>query len=672
MEACTLALYQKNIFRVTGLSVDATSKEISRQVQRLQMIKDSGLGRVNGPRPAFGLAVPPTTDEIRAALARMREPEHRIIDEFFWYWPEEFGASREDPAIQALLAGDSECASRLWAYREKCGSDVARHNLAVMFHMNAVDCTGYHTISKLDRMVEEQIQEYWLNSFERWEKLIESDQLWNILIKRVVFLNDQALTTGFIRRMRRMLPQALDRINAEAALKFGEQGRLDWAKTHVNFLRREHHGLDEMDGTIELILSPSRKRLEQQLRSANNQSKKNPTQGALVASQIILSSELLMAVYDVFYSRDDAQRVELFDQVAVTVTNLLIAYQHESGDNPLFVELLKKTLQFSSSQPTQERLLNNIAIGKNNIAQSLLAKAQTSLNNIKSASINPFIKLKRIQDEIEVLIPPLAANVEQNSNAYSALLNDISITLRALSDELCTSAGDIETALLALRMAARMAVDPLLKRLIEKDQDDFEQIQRELIEENLAEKLYGNCHINVGMDEYELTQEFIRYNATKISLDSITRIRFGINKTLRINYDVEVTNKVHRIHFKRKLFCQSNAQALQNYKELVASLEHKIIPNLVIRLAHDVKSGRRGIKIGPLLLRSEAVTCETGELIWKQQHYISYDDLVVTNFEEEVRASDRTNTRINFKIDKRLIWNAAILDDLVNSIKNLR
>ena len=114
MDACTLDLYKKNIFRITGLSVDATSKEVSRQVQKLQMLEDMGGSDAAGPQPAFALAGKRSSDEIRDALSRMKEPEHRLIDEFFWFWPEEFGASKDDAAIQAMLSGDEKGAYQLW------------------------------------------------------------------------------------------------------------------------------------------------------------------------------------------------------------------------------------------------------------------------------------------------------------------------------------------------------------------------------------------------------------------------------------------------------------------------------------------------------------------------------------------------------------------------------
>ena len=118
MEACTLELYKKNIFRITGLPVDATTKEIARQAQKLQMQEEMG-GMITGSKPAFALQIDPTSEEIRAALSRMKEPQHRLVDEFFWYWPEKFGESKNDPAIQAMMSGDAKGAINIWRQRQQ-------------------------------------------------------------------------------------------------------------------------------------------------------------------------------------------------------------------------------------------------------------------------------------------------------------------------------------------------------------------------------------------------------------------------------------------------------------------------------------------------------------------------------------------------------------------------
>ena len=67
---------------------------------------------------AFALNPPPSVDKIREAIARLKDPEKRLIDEFFWFWPDRFGESAKDPALQAVDQGDQNTAYQLWIERE--------------------------------------------------------------------------------------------------------------------------------------------------------------------------------------------------------------------------------------------------------------------------------------------------------------------------------------------------------------------------------------------------------------------------------------------------------------------------------------------------------------------------------------------------------------------------
>ncbi len=468
IEACTLELYQKNIFRITSLPVDATSKEVARQVQKLQMMEEMSGGE-SISSAAFPLAPPPTNDQVRQALARMKEPEHRLVDEFFWYWPERFGESKNDLAIQAVLAGDGQKAVDLWVERENEGSIVAKHNLAIMFHMFAVDWTNHHVVYDIDTGRDEKIEGYWSDAFMRWEKLADSDDLWECLKDRVRSLEDEALTTGFVRRMRRVLPQGLDRVNAEAALKFAEQGQMDWAKFHVDFMRETNQGHDDVESTAELVLEPTKKRVEQRLQAARNDVEKRPEKGTQVAADLMAHCEPLMSLFDLFHGAESHQRNDLFDAVAETVVSSLVAYQKATSDNQAFVELLKKAMTFATGSHIRERLIKNIAIGENNLAGQQLGPFFQSLQQIMDSSQRPSVKLQQVRSQILPQLPTLAGNLGAASQAYRELLDSVALAIRSISIDAHNDHQDFQTAEAAIQLALKLAVDPENKRRIQGD-----------------------------------------------------------------------------------------------------------------------------------------------------------------------------------------------------------
>lgn len=468
MEACTLALYQKNIFRVTGLPVDATSKEVSRQAQKLQMLEEYS-GGTTGHQAAFPLSVPPTTDEIRAALSRMKEPEHRIVDEFFWYWPEEFGASKSDPAIQSLLAGDADGAIRLWVDREKGGSCVALHNMAIMYHMYAVDWTNYQLSDGVKSEVEEKIKGYWKESFERWEKLVHEDRFWNLLKERIRSLNDEALTTGFVRRMLKELPDALDRINAEAALRLAEQGSIESARFHVNFMRDTHQGLDNVDGTSEMVLEPTKKRVEQHLKTSLSQANADPKRGSELAASVMAQCKPLMGIFDLFHGKEAHQRSELFDEVAESVLILLVGHQRATGDNGTFVNLMEQALAFATGIGVRERIIENISIARGNLEGDMVAPIFEILHLISESATTADRKLKRIHNEVLGQLASVESKLGRGSTTYRELADSVALAVREISIAAHNDSRDFHTANAAIGLALSICRSPEIKERIESD-----------------------------------------------------------------------------------------------------------------------------------------------------------------------------------------------------------
>jgi hypothetical protein len=467
-EACTLELYKNNIFRITGLHVDATAKEITRQAQKLQMLEEMG-GGAAGQAPAFAPAVAPTSDEIRGALSRMREPQHRIVDEFFWYWPEEFGASKNDPAIQAMMSGDTDGAVNHWRRREKEGSLVAKHNMAVMYHMYAVDWSLHQISYETDPNEEKAIKVYWRKAFERWEALVDSDEIRDILKQRILSLNDEALTTGFVRRFLAQLPQAFDQVNAEAALKLAEQNRMDWARFHVDLMRETHQGLDDVDATAEMILAPTMARVEQHLNFFERQSNQEPHNGVEFAQQLLDRCWPMMNLFDLFHGSDAHQRNDLFDRVAEMILKMVIGHQRATNDNETFLVALNSALNFATSPTLRERIIKNISIAEGNLQENAIVPIFERLTLISESQLDPKAKLYKINQTVIPLLPDVASKLFNSPAVLNQVYDSIALVLRSISVDANNLSQDMNTAQVAILLAQKIVKKPELRERINQD-----------------------------------------------------------------------------------------------------------------------------------------------------------------------------------------------------------
>jgi len=90
-------IYRVNAFRMLGLPVNASPKEVSSHIRKLDLTER--YGDIEHHKSSF-LAPGSAGDREarREAQQRLLDPELRFVDEFFWFWPLR-DSSSEDEAI---------------------------------------------------------------------------------------------------------------------------------------------------------------------------------------------------------------------------------------------------------------------------------------------------------------------------------------------------------------------------------------------------------------------------------------------------------------------------------------------------------------------------------------------------------------------------------------------
>ena len=475
LNSAHLRMYRENAFRVTGLSIDATKKEAKRRSDELKMMQEAG--HVHGSNSAaFALDPPPSVDDIREAMQRLEEPEQRLIDEFFWFWPTNLGESANDPAIQAIFSGDSSKAYEIWASGEDdpVTGFIATHNMAIMFHLIALDWTIYHIAAEIDADREEKIKNYWKESLHRWEKVVSDDRIWDTLKNRIRNADDARLTTGFARRMSDTLPDALDKINAEAALQFAEQQRLDWATIHIAFMNESHQGLDNVEKTAALVLTPTRNRVLQHITTAKEQAAVNPGGAHEIAEKLLDHAEPLEELFELFHGKDSHHKTELFDEVASTANEIIVVYRNKaSGDANVALPLYRRALQLATSIDIRQQIQKNITFGSNVIKGATLQPVYDRLKIIQDSKASA----KSRFNDAKLLIAELAKLAEKEgaeSELYTDLADTMAIVLRSIAITANNDEKDPNTSQEAIALAKKLAKD---RQLIERIDSDLATVR---------------------------------------------------------------------------------------------------------------------------------------------------------------------------------------------------
>ena len=463
LDAATKSLFRKNAFRITGLRVDATSREVTRHVDKLKLMEELGQGQ-NAHTGVFALKPPPSLDEIRDALQKLKDPEQRLIDEFFWFWPEDFSLKEPDEGILAVQRGAADQAVAFWSPREETPTNgvVAQHNLAVLYHLCAVEWESHAIHAEPDETRRRQTEQYWKGSLRRWEALLADDHFWKILASRIRQIGDARLKTDFAPRMRVSLPDALNRVNVELALAYAAAGKLDQARRHVRFIRETHRGWASVETAAKAALAPATARLKHHIQQAKEVAETNPAKAQDATNTLISQAQPLLDIFDLIFGEQEHSEKDLLDEAATACVNCSVAYQRKTGDNATFLSLLERTLPLADSVEARRRIEGNIGIAKGNLAYA-------NLKAIQDTPAHPKSKLQRLRAEVLPLLEDLKKRLGASSESVTQLSDSVAIALRGISIEAYNNHQDFTTALDAIQSAQTHAQDPELKRKISED-----------------------------------------------------------------------------------------------------------------------------------------------------------------------------------------------------------
>jgi tetratricopeptide (TPR) repeat protein len=476
LDAATKDLFRKNAFRITGLPVDATARDVAKHSEKLKMLAELGQN-LHVQSGYFSLKPAPSLDDIRDATQKLKDPEKRMVDEFYWFWPEEFGKSQSDPAMEAVKTGDSNAAIKIWDAREngEVPSVIAKHNLALAYHIRALDWENYCIKNEVDAERREKINGYWKGAFNRWQSLATDDRLWEMVSARIRQLNEPNLTTGFARRMRATLPQALGKINAELALALAESGKVELAHLHIRFMRGTSQDLDNVEKIAELVLTPARNRLKDRIQRAEEVAKKNPQDTASAAKELLHQAQCAAFLFDLFFGKDGDFRNDLFDEVAAVCNRLQVAYHNATDDDKTCLEILSSVLPLATSIEIRQQIEKNIAALRGFTASKTLGPVYELLKSIQESKERPRTRLDKFQRTLVTAIDTAMKGLADGSDEKNQLSESAAIVLRGISLEAWNQHQDGTAAVAANLLAARYACTADLKRQLVEDKTTLAQ-----------------------------------------------------------------------------------------------------------------------------------------------------------------------------------------------------
>lgn len=369
IEATHPDLFRVNAFRLLGLSTRANERDIKKQSEKLKMMEKFGAAiQTSGPLP---LDPPPNKDTIQEAIQRLRSPEHRLIDEFFWFWSK---ASEENPKIDLALAAlanrDIKTAADIWNGQKYLGDNqgIAIHNLAVLYHTAALDIEYMAQSSQLSERIKILRDSYWREGFSNWKQLLENDEFWKGLEARIIELDDPRLTTYLAQQMRTTLPVALLSINIQLAIGATEQKAVGEVERQRQLIQASGFPPCSIEEATHRGIKPLRTQIRTICEIADRESRAEPQQSDAITRRLLQQARpMLVTVDSLLPARDYALRDDVRDEVAQTAYNCGVCYGKTTQNWNTFQELLELTRPYAISASLREIITEGIEIAKRNL-----------------------------------------------------------------------------------------------------------------------------------------------------------------------------------------------------------------------------------------------------------------------------------------------------------------
>lgn len=338
IEAAIPELYRLNAFRVSGLNVNSSTRDIANQVKKNQMWEKYGGVNSDVSRP-FPIEPVLDNEQVSKALCRLRDPETRLLDEFFWFWPNGNNSSNGDIPLLMLAQKEIDDVEKYWKNQEvtSAESDIAKHNLAVLFHLQALDFE--QNGKEISDPIISLRDKYWASSFNRWNQLFEHDEFWSYLSSRVHQANDPRLTSSFVQSFRANLPRAILKINAHLALNAAESGDTGEAKRQLKLIETSGFSSECKLFAIKRVIEPLRNKIKITCKKVADAEHQTPAASLTASKELIKQTKPLLKVLDIMLPKGNAIREGAHDEVALETLSLLIDYNNNTGDIDLSVAL---------------------------------------------------------------------------------------------------------------------------------------------------------------------------------------------------------------------------------------------------------------------------------------------------------------------------------------------
>lgn len=396
-------LYQVNPFRVLGLPITASLKEIDRKKKSLELNIEFGMNMEQHQDGLLPLESLPDEVLINKSTEHLRIPSSRFIYGLFWFWPFECS---EDEGIEFLRKHKLNDALKYWHTKEGIDRSgiIAKHNMAILYHLTALGIENRAIQGKITEKEIESCKSHWRSTYTRWLNLIESEFFESCLNEYLQDIDDVRLTSDIVRNICCTLPKALLSINAELAVNASNRNDSVEVKRHIEIM--ETSGFDNR--VIQQVLRDATKPIVERIQSLCSpiveKSKNSPREANKVVLTLLNEIKPLVNSLDFLMPPDSSVKERCHDEVAAILRDCIVTYGNETADWKECLRLSVEVQNIAAGKSLKDRVKEDIDFIERNVQ---LEEEQKKAEEEQSLAVKSNSVYEVVVAGSRIAVPPI-------------------------------------------------------------------------------------------------------------------------------------------------------------------------------------------------------------------------------------------------------------------------
>ena len=231
-------MYQKNFFLIFQMNPDATTKEIQKRYQQINIALQLGMDIPNGEMKWNGFPVK-EFDQITILdlFEKIKQPEINLFHQLFWFWQ----IDEKSIFLKKFSDGYHKSIIEYWDQEKRNDNYVAYHNLLIFEHIKLL-----HKCKISKKHDDEDLEEIyleWNKLYSDWIELLDHADLWDKINNIIRRIDDVRLKTNYSKKLRRKILTVLFWSQANCYLYSIKKNRYKLAEILLKCLQEQADNL---------------------------------------------------------------------------------------------------------------------------------------------------------------------------------------------------------------------------------------------------------------------------------------------------------------------------------------------------------------------------------------------------------------------------------------------